>query len=105
MVRTVLILILIACIAECSTIKNSNNIVVADQDSTNQLQPTKVRSELDSENDIETEEELEAKKSLQEILFKLSKVLNSLEQQAEDIRIRGSKEQQSHIVSYCQFLF
>ena len=81
--------------------------MVADQDSTNQLQPTKVRSELDSENDIElkTKEELEAEKSLQEILTKLYKVLNSLEQQAEDIRIRGSKEQQFHVVSYCQFLY
>ena len=78
--------------------------MVVDQDSTNQLQPTKVRSELDSENHIElTKEEREANNK--EIITKLYKVLNSLEQQAEDIRIRGSKEQQFHVVSYCQFLY
>ena len=79
--------------------------MVVDQDSTNQLQPTKVRSELDSENHIElTKEEREAKKSLREIIDKLTTVLNKLKKQQEDISIQNSKEQQFHIVSYCQFL-
>ena len=99
MARSVIILIIIACITECSVIKNSNNLPSTETNNLKtKLESTKVRSELD---DFElTNEEREAEKSLREILTKLKTVLNSLNQQAEDISIRSSKEHKFHVVSY-----
>ena len=102
MFKSLMILIIITSIAECGILKNidnlpeTNNLVVFDSE---------CKVHLGLENDLKlTKEESEAKKSLREIIDKLTTVLNKLKKQQEDISIQNSKEQQFHIVSYCQFL-
>ena len=90
-------LIIITSIAECGILKNTDNLP-----KTNNLEvlDTESKVHLELENDPQlTKEESEAKKSLQEIINKLTKELNSLKQQTEDISIRNSKEQHVFILA------
>ena len=99
MARSVMILILIASIAECSVMKNIDNLPSTE---TNHLVVVETESKLQSTKmQLELEKREAEVKFLREIVTKLNTVLK---QQAEDISIRSSKEEQFHIVSYCQFL-